>query len=99
MLRLRDFSRNFSKGENQLKTTLKHELQCNGMIVLFLVINWLTIILLTLGICTRVTVVILVPVCYQATCSYYIPGLYVENKVPLGFMAFSRYMYALCVFH
>ena len=30
------FSRNFSKWENQLKTTLKHELQCNGMIVNYL---------------------------------------------------------------
>ena len=46
---------------------------------------------LTLGACTRVTVVVLcvclsvrLSVCYRA--SGYIPRLYVENKVPLGFL-------------
>jgi hypothetical protein len=47
--------------------------------------------------CTRVTLAVLcvcVSVCYQATCSCYIPGLYVENNRLL--MAFLRYV--LCGF-
>ncbi len=46
-------------------------------------------ILLTLGACARVTVVVLcvcvcVCVCYRV--SRYIPRLYVESRVPLGFL-------------
>ena len=49
------------------------------------------IYLLTLGACARVTVIVLcvsvcvcLSVCYRA--SGYIPRLYVENKMPLGFL-------------
>ena len=51
---------------------------------------------LTLGACTRVTVVILcvcVSFCYLASC--YIPCLYVESRVPLGFLCCSQRMYCV----
>ena len=55
--------------------------------------NWLSPYL-TLGTCTRVTVVILsVCVCYRASC--YIPGLYVESRVPLGFLNCSQRVYCV----
>ena len=50
--------------------------------------------LLTLGACARITVVVLsvcVCVCYRASC--YIPRLYVENRVPLGFLCCSPRMH------
>ena len=51
---------------------------------------------LTLGACARVTVVVLwvcVCVCYRASC--YIPRLYVESWVPLGFLCCSQRMYCV----
>ena len=50
--------------------------------------------LLTLGACARVTVVVLsvcVCACYQARC--FIPRLYFESKVTLGFLCCSQGMY------
>ena len=52
---------------------------------------------LTLGACARVTVVVIcvcVSVCYRNSC--YIPCLYVEDKVPLGFCIVWLLLKMLC---
>ena len=60
------------------------------------------IILLTLGACARITVVVLcvcvcVCVCVSVTklAAIYIPGLYVKNKMPLGFPWHFQGMYCV----
>ena len=54
-------------------------------------------LLLTLGACARVMVIVCVCVCVCYCTSGYIPPLYVENKVPLGFL-WRLPRYALCGF-